>query len=388
MKIHHWPIALLAGLAISVPEVAQAGRLLGDSRVFAELPNEPGFPEDVALLGDRVFISGPAQSNLFVQPSILEYDLNSGALVRKYDITGQNPSLPQAIAGIVFDNQNRLYVSDIQQGIVRFDVTQSNPVQEIYATALPDLPICSAVAGGTTCSPNAVDLPPLINDIIFDAKGDLYISDSFQSTIWRVAAGGGTPEIWYQDSRFDGFGANGVRIDPTGTKLYVAATADAVGQGFIYTLPLVDAPSTTDISTFFQYAPGEAPAGIEFGASGNLYVVLGRGNQISVLSPNGTETNRFSGPAIRPDDPNNPLLWRNPSNIAFNNKDRSLLVTNNPLPTIFEPQPEFAVYDVFVDDVAVGVEVPEPSSMLGMGLFLALGWRFGHRRIRRYTPKD
>ncbi|MBD2361372.1 hypothetical protein H6G36_09305 [Anabaena minutissima FACHB-250] len=378
MRIHYWAIGLLSLLTISVPEVAQAARLLGDSRVFAELPYEPGFPEDIEILGDRVFISGPAQSNLFVQPSVLEYNLDSGAFVREYQITGQNPNLAQAIAGIVFDKNNRLYVSDIQQGIIRFDVTQPNPFQEIYATALPDIPICSGVSAGTPCSPNAVELPPLINDIIFDAKGNLYISDSFQSTIWRVAPGGGNPEIWYQDSRFDGFGANTLRVDPTGKQLYVAATLDPLGQGFIYTLPLTDAPTATDMSTFFQYATNEAPAGLEFGASGNLYVVLGKGNQISVLSPNGTEINRFSGPAIRPNDPSNPLQWRNPSNITFNNKTRSLLVTNNPIPTIFDPQPEFAVYDVFVDDVAVGV--PEPSSVLGTILFLILGWCFGTRQ--------
>ncbi|MEH2169604.1 MAG: PEP-CTERM sorting domain-containing protein [Nostoc sp.] len=382
VRIHHWAIALFTLLAISIPEAVWAIRPLGDSRVFTELPAEPGYPEDIALLGDRVFISGPAQSGLFVQPSVLEYDLDSGVFVRKYDITGQNPNLPQAIAGIVFDKSNRLYVTDIQQGIVRFDVTEPNPVQEIYASALPDLPICSTVTAGTPCSPTTVDQTPLINDSVFDSSGNLYISDSFQATIWRVAPGGGTPEIWFQDSRFEGFGANGLRVDPTGTKLYVATTLNALGQGFIRTLPLIDTLSAADLSTFFQYAPNEAPSGIEFGSSGNLYVALGRSNQISVLSPNGTEINRFSGPAVRPNDPNNLLQWRNPSNIAFNNKTRALLVTNNPLPTIFDPQPEFAVYDVFVNDVAVGV--PEPSSLLGTMLILGLGCCFGTRRFRRW----
>jgi sugar lactone lactonase YvrE len=378
------PIALFALLAISVPQAVLASRPLGDSRVFADFPSPPGFPEDIEVLGDRVFVSGPAQSNLFVQPSVLEFDLDSGAFVQEYQITGQNPNLPQAIAGIVFDKSNRLYVTDIQQGIVRFDVTNPNPVQEIYASALPDLPICSTVPAEIPCSPTTADLPPLINDVIFDSSGNLYISDSFQATIWRVAPGGGTPEIWFQDSRFDGFGANALRVDPTGTQLYVATTANTLGEGFIRTLPLIDAPSATDLSNFFQYAPGEAPAGLEFGASGNLYVVLGKANQISVLSPDGIEINRFSGPAVRPNDPNNPVPWRNPSNVTFNNKDRALLVTNNPLPTIFDPQTEFSVFDVFVDDVAVGV--PEPSTTLGTVLVLGVSCCFRTRRVRR-QPK-
>lgn len=382
MRIHHWPIALFALLAISVPEAVWANRPLGDSRVFADFPSPPGYPEDIAVLGDRVFVSGPAQSGLFVQPSVLEFDLDSGAFVQEYQIKGQNPNLPQAIAGVTFDKSNRLYVTDIQQGVVRFDVTNPNPVQEVYASALPDLPICSTVPVGNRCSPNREDQIPLINDVIFDSSGNLYISDSLQATIWRVAPGGGTPEIWFQDSRLDGFGANGLRVDPTGTQLYMATTLNTQGQGFIHTLPLIDAPSAADLSTFFEYGPNEAPGGLEFGSSGNLYVGLSRSNQISVLSPNGIEINRFSGPAVRPNAPNNPLQWTNPANITFNNKARALLVTNNPLPTTTPQSDAFVgVYDVFVDDVAVAV--PEPSTTLGTVLVLGLGWCFRSRRVRR-----
>lgn len=390
MNLRFWLIPTLALVTFWIsPEEALAVRALGDSRLFTDIPSTPGFPEDVEIFGNRVFVSGPAQSGLFVQPSVLEFDLDSGELVREYDITGQDPNLPQAIAGMVFDNMGRLYVTDIQQGVVRFDVTDPNPQLEVYSSVLPDLPICSSVTEGP-CSPTTEELPALVNDTIFDAKGNLYLSDSFQGTIWRVPPGGGLPQIWFQDSRLDGFGANALRVDPTGQTLYVATTANLMGEGFVRTLPLIDTPGSEDLTDFFEYAPGESPAGLEFGDSGNLYVVLGRANQVSVLSPEGTELNRFSGPAIKPDDPNNPLEWRNPSNATFNSKARSLLVTNNPLPTIEDDQTEFSVFDLFVDDVAVGfidsddgaASVPEPSALLGTIVFLGLGRCFSRRYPR------
>lgn len=97
------------------------------------------------------------------------------------------------------------------------------------------------------------------------------------------------------------------------------------------------------------------PDGIALGESGKLYVVLT--SQISVLRPDGTELRRFSGPATDPANPLLPVPWTNPANIAFDNKNRSLLVTNHailmPLP------PLFVVFDVFVNDK--GAPLAEPK---------------------------
>ena len=61
----------------------------------------------------------------------------------------------------------------------------------------------------------------LINDLAFDKNGYLYVTDSFQATIWRVPPGGGAPQVWFQNAAIDGpFGPNGVRIDKKSEKLY------------------------------------------------------------------------------------------------------------------------------------------------------------------------
>jgi sugar lactone lactonase YvrE len=339
--------ALTAGLSVAGAKNPH-DRPLGDSRVFAPFPADPGFPEAIAVNGDRVYVAGPAQFGNFLQPKVIAYDINTGAQVAEYPLQGQNPFAPQAGTGIAFDKRDVLYVGDLQQGVIRFDPDEANPVQQHYASALPDLQPCSV--SPAPCSPTAIDRTPLINDLVFDKSGNLYISDSFQATIWRVPPGGGAPQIWFQSPTFDtDFGPNGMRFDPKGNRLYVAVTFNAFGQGFIYTLPAVAQPTQASLTVFHQYSFGEGPDGIAFGKSGKLYVALAASNQISVLRPNGTEETRYSGPSANPGGVLDPLPWANPSAIAFDDKERRILVTNH---AIFFPNPApfFAVFDVFVDD--------------------------------------
>ena len=327
-------------------------RTLGDSRIFTPLPAQPGFPESIAVSGDRVYVSGGAQFGYFVPPAVLAFDIETGQQVASYPLQGENPNFPMAGTGLAFAKNGMLYVGDLQQGVLRFDVDHPGAIQEHYASALPDLPTCASVAAGTPCSPTAIDQPPLINDLVFDKDGNLYITDSFQATIWRVPPGGGAPQIWFQSSVLDtSFAANGMRLDPKGERAYFSLTFDAFGQGFIYSLPLKAHPAESDLQLFHTYTPGAGPDGIAFGKSGKLYVALAGYNQISVLVPDGTEQARSSGPAANPADPQNPLPWANPSAIAFDDRTRSLLVDNH---AIFFPNPQqfFAVFDVFVDDKA------------------------------------
>jgi sugar lactone lactonase YvrE len=322
-------------------------RPLGDSKVFAPFPEDPGFPESIAVHGDRVYVAGPAQFGSFVQPKVIAYDINTGAQVAVYPIRGQNPAAPQAGTGIAFGKNDMLYVGDLQLGVVRFDVDLGpNAPQEHYASALPDIKPCSV--SPAPCSPTAADQPPLINDLVFDKDGNLYISDSMQATIWRVPPGGGAPQVWFQSPAFDTpFGPNGMRFDPEGERLYVAVTFDALG-GSIYSLPATPAPAQSDLVSFHHYM-GEGPDGIAFGKSGKLYVALAASNQISVLDADGDEVARYGGPAANPGGLLDPLPYANPSAFAFNDKTRSLLMTNH---AIFFPAPGpfFAVIDVYVGD--------------------------------------
>ena len=241
-----------------------------------------------------------------------------------------------------FGPDGKLYVIEPFVGVIRMNLDPGN-TQSVYATFTP--------TG-----------PSLLNDLAFDDDGSLYVTDSFAATIYRVPAGGGSPTVWFTDTRLAGdpsvpFGVNGIRTDQNNKQLYVSVTAkNGTLDGVIYRLPLVASPTAADLVEFHRYPfvagpspvlPG--PDGIAFGKSGKLYVTLAGTSQISVLRPDGTEEARYSGPAANPGRSPDPMPWANPANIAFDDRHGALLVTNHASLVPYDPS-LFAVFDVFVDD--------------------------------------
>ncbi len=342
-------LVTLLSLTTSAASAEDSPRPFGDVQILATVPTPPGFPEGIAVNGDKVYVAGPASFDTAGTPAsrVFAYDIKTGELLRTYEIEGELTQFPHANSCIAFDAEGRLYVVNLQLGIVRLDLGSGE--QEIYAGPLPNLLPCSQTQS-SPCSPTLVDAPPLPNDIAFDADGNLYLTDSLQATIWRIPAGGGEPQIWFQDSRLDTpFGANGLRLSPDNSRIYFAVTAEGVGPfgnflgGKIYTLPLVDAPAAADMQTFRQYN-GEAPDGIAFGKSGKLYVALAApfNSGVSILDSAGAEIARLTNPLGSPVFP-----YDSPANVAFG-KHGSILLTNHAFATMI-PQ-NFTVLDVFVDD--------------------------------------
>lgn len=358
------PLVALTALALSLPATAAFAKPkapLGTTTVLATVPapgypGALGFPEGLAVNGNKVYVGASATFGTAgsVASQIYAFDRKSGALSRTYVIQGQDLSQEHAISNLAFDGDDRLYALDTQQGVIRLEL--GSGAQEVYAP-IPDLLPCSVALPGTDCSPTLFDRPPLPNDIVFTEDGTAYVTDSFQATIWRIPAGGGYAEVWFQAPVLDDlFGPNGVRLSPDRSQLVFVQTMtgfDFGTPGFIYTLPLVDQPTSADLSVFHAYG-FESPDGIAFGASGNLYVALALTNQISVLAPDGTELSRYSGPAS---SPSGPIPFDAPASVAFDNSSKSLVVTNHAL---FSGIPQnFTVIDVVVNDTADPLERPE-----------------------------
>src|SRR5215210_664937 len=89
----------------------------GDVQVLATFPTPPGFPEGVAVNGNRVYVSGPARfGNAGEPPSkVIAYDIASGATVREYAIQGEDAAQDHANSCIAFDGAGRLYVVNTQR---------------------------------------------------------------------------------------------------------------------------------------------------------------------------------------------------------------------------------------------------------------------------------
>ncbi len=347
--------ALFLALALGPVVPVQADRAgFGEVTVLATVPIPPGSPEGIAIKRDRIYVAGPAKLGTSGngEPSrVVAFDAVTGQLVDSWPAQGEDLLREHANSCLAFDAAERLYVVSTQLGIYRLDTTTG--LQEPYASPLPDLPSCGLLSA-RPCSPTLVDLPPLPNDLAFDDAGHAYVTDSFQATIWRVPPGGGAPKPWFQDARLASpyIGVNGLRLDPTHTRVYLSVTTDLLGRAFIYTLPLVEQPSATDLAVFHKFGPGDAPDGIAFGDSGNLYVTLAlpTTSGVAILRPDGSEEARLVNAPLSPTWP-----YDSPANIAFDGTG-SLLVTNHAFVTNLPSH--FTVLDVLVGDFAAPLAEP------------------------------
>jgi sugar lactone lactonase YvrE len=351
--------ALIATLAIAGRVGSALADTIGQITPLASVPAAPGFPEGVAVHGNHLYVSGPATFGTAGQgPSAVQvFDRKTGAHVTTISVAGEALAFEHALSNIAVDGQGRIYALSTQLGLLRFTKQGGNYVQETYGTLIPDLPRCADVTPGTPCSPTQFDFPPIGNDLVFDADGYAYVTDSFQATIFRYAPGGGAPQIWFQSSLFEGggffpFGTNGMRFDPQREHAYIVVStyAGAPNVGTIYRLPLVAAPSAADLEVFHEYTASEVPDQLAFDNHGNLYVSLALSNQISLLAPNGSELTRYQSA------PGDAVPLDAPAAIAFDSRSKSLLIVNHAL---FTADPaHFAVLRMYVGNAGDPLEQP------------------------------
>src|SRR5205085_7229767 len=158
-------LSLLVCLAVW-PATAWAqsnARPFGDAQVLATVPFPPGYPEGIAVKGNRVYVAGPARFGTAGGPpsKVFAYDTRTGETVREYAMQGETLALEHANSCIAFGDEDQLYVINTQLGIVRINVDSGQ--QTVYASPLPDLHPC--VATPAPCSPTVGDAPPLPNDL-------------------------------------------------------------------------------------------------------------------------------------------------------------------------------------------------------------------------------
>lgn len=156
------------------------------------------------------------------------------------------------------------------------------------------------------------------NDVTFDKRGNLYITDSALGAVWRVPKHGEL-ELWLAgDENLAGTGILnlGVPVGANGIEyrrgvLYVANTEKAL----IVRIPVEPGgnpgPSSVFVSyPFVEVAPGVflpgAPDGLAFDVHGNLYVAQINLSTITKVAPSGDVSVVLEG---------DPLDW--PSSIAF-----------------------------------------------------------------------
>jgi sugar lactone lactonase YvrE len=266
------------------------------------------------------------------------YDRKTGALQQTIYVSGEALAFEHALSNIAFDCDGRIYALSTQLGLIRFTKQGHTYHQESYGAPLPDI----APLDGP-------DLPPIVNDIVFDDEGYAYVTDSFQATIFRYSPGGGVPHIWFQSPLLVGgggfpFGPNGIRLDPEREHVVFVSSSSSSNPtlGTIYQLPLVNHPHASDLVVLHKYKANEFPDQLAFGESGLLYVTLAFSNQISILVPGVGEIGRIGS------KPGDAVPLDNPATITFDSRTKSLLLSNHAL--LSGNTSHFAVLSVYVGD--------------------------------------
>lgn len=354
-------MAVASLLAPAPAAGAPETRAFGDARILAAVPPEPGFPEGIAVAGNRVYVAGAATFGTTGRgPSAVHaFDLRTGELEATYPVEGEDLLREHANSSIAFAGDGRLYVLNTQLGIYR--LTPGPGLQERYTVPFPDLVPCALPVVGPPCSPTVADAPALPNDLAFDETGNLYVTDSLQATIWRVPAGpvppgGKVPEIWFQDLRLASayIGVNGIRFSPDRAHLYLTVTTDLAQRSLLYRLPVTSGLPGGDMTVVHDYTGDNLPDGIAFGRSGRLYVAMaspGRSG-VSVLDPFGAEVARLANPAGSPLAP-----YDSPANVAFDHRGAILLSNHAFVAGAVDPG-QFGIVEVFVDDRASPLATP------------------------------
>jgi sugar lactone lactonase YvrE len=198
-----------------------------------------------------------------------------------------------------------------------------------------------------------------LNALTFDAKGNAYISNSFQGIIWTVGKTGGSGaqrlgKIWVEDATlttdgFPPFGANGVEFNNAGTILFAANT----GNRQIIRIP-VNLDGSAGKPSIFVNSIGGAD-GIRIDADDNIWVCANQEDEIVVVDSSGKVIAKL-GDFDGVDEKGVPHGLLFPASLAFGLDGKWLYVT----------------------DLALDLTVP------GLELTEAIDSQWAHK-VKRYT---
>ena len=209
---------LLACLALIPLDAAAWDR--GRVERFASLPEGSPNPEGITTdhNGD-VYVPGFAPTAPSGPGKLFVFD-EDGDLLRALNVTGSSP----ALLGLAFHPTNRLANGRRQLLVIDFGAGNVLSVDPMTGAAT----VFAEIKGGG------------LNALTFDAKGNVYISDSFRGIIWRTKPAGGDAVAWAKDdllltTGFPPFGANGLDFNHDESSLFVANT----GNDSIVRIPVV-----------------------------------------------------------------------------------------------------------------------------------------------------
>jgi sugar lactone lactonase YvrE len=124
------------------------------------------------------------------------------------------------------------------------------------------------------------------NGMTFDKKGNVYLTDSFQGTVWKTGPTGGAPTSWVKTDLlishgFPPLGANGLAFDRAEAALFVGNT----GDNTIVRVPVVNGEAGQPEVWLNKSVNG--PDGMFFDEEDRLWVVANQADEVVVFDKTG-----------------------------------------------------------------------------------------------------
>lgn len=347
----------ISGAVVTAPEamadpIAVGGPLgYGQTRDIAVVPL-PGQPEGIAVDPDDGSIwSGSNRPNS--SADVWHWDAG-GRLLETYSLADHVPA-EHGVNGIALDGDGRVYALDYS-GARAVRIDPATGAQSVYAT-FANLPACAEVAG-IPCEPSPVDRPAWPNWATFAPDGTMYVSDLNQATIWKVPAGGGAAEIWYQNADFASiYSINGMQFDAAGRLNFVVTVSLApditsIGRGVVYRIAFDSNGSPGPLEKVAVVGQAD---GLAIGTSGRIYLPISNpfDNSIQVVDPSAGSVVADLPTVV--DRVTRSIPYSTPASVAF--RGTSLIISNHGL-LVIDPH-QWAILELGVGETGLALNYPK-----------------------------
>ena len=257
-------LALLLILALSTQSAFAWDR--GAVTTFAALPAGAAHPEGITVdAAGNVYVTTFDVTKASGPGTLLVFS-PSGRLLRQVAVAGSS----NLLLDLAFHpTTGALLMIDFGQQTV-FSVNSATGAAIVFGV----------IPGGAGAGPNV---------LTFDSNGNVYVTDSFQGTIWRTGPGGGVFTSWLSSPLLSTggvppFGANGLAFNKNETALFVANT----GNDTVVKIPVTSNGTDPVAGTPGVFANSVNGAdGLIIDDDDNIWVAANQADEIVVLNPSG-----------------------------------------------------------------------------------------------------
>ena len=257
-------LAMLLMLALSTQSAVAWDR--GAAVTFATLPAGAAHPEGIAVdAAGNVYVTTFDVTKASGPGTVLVFS-PSGRLLRQVAVAGST----NLLLDLAFHpTTGALLVIDFG-GKTIFNVNSATGAAIVFGV----------IPGGAAAGPNV---------LTFDSAGNVYVSDSFQGTIWRTGSGGGVFTPWLASPLLSTggvppFGANGLAFNKNETALFVANT----GNDTVVKIPVTPSGTGPVAGTPAVFANSVNGAdGLIIDDEDNIWVAANQADEVVVLNPSG-----------------------------------------------------------------------------------------------------